>query len=94
MSADPLIQPSPDPPTGFTAHASGLVVPDAVARLRDTFMADEAKLLRRGTKLLEAHHVRMIAKCVKPKCSDPALAWVEVDGEKVLRCGCTDRYFR
>ena len=85
---------------GLTRRPSGLLVPEsavpAPARTREVWLREEAKLLRRLSRLLKAHHVRAVLLCDEPACREkPAItSQVEPDGTTVLVCGCKAREVR
>lgn len=86
-AADPV-------PTGFTPHASGLVVPADVARIREVWTNDERKQLARALGLCDQRQVLVGLKCGRPGCPDPMLRRVETPEGFSLRCGCVDRVIR
>lgn len=83
-----------DVPHGFSPHTSGLLVPEHAARTRQVWTKDDAKILTRAAKLLNARGVSHQMRCANTSCPDPQLTEVRLAGrDVVLRCGCTDRHF-
>lgn len=79
-------------PAGFAPHASGLLVPEPVARRREVWPRDEWKQVDRAAKVLNGHAIAVLMKCGIPGCPDPNLeARPNPDGTLALRCGCTER---
>lgn len=78
-------------PTGFAPHASGLVVPTEVARVREVWTNDERKLLARALGLCGAHQVLVGLQCGRPGCPEPIIRRVETPEGFALRCGCVER---
>lgn len=78
---------------GFGTHASGLLVPDHLARLREVITADEYKTLTRAiTKVLGPHAIKFLLICGHAGCSDTRIEKTRLaDGTVTLRCGCRDR---
>ena len=76
---------------GFHEHASGLVVPDAVARAREVWTKDELKLLLRALRLMNSRQVRVAFIC--EACKQPLQHEKMAEGTPRLRCACKDREF-
>ena len=87
---------SPVSTHGLTRRASGLLVPESVARTREVWMPEESKLLRRLDRLLRSHGVEAVLRCTAPECREkPAITTqVEPDGTTTLVCGCKKRELR
>ncbi len=85
---------------GLTRRVSGLLVPasavPAPELTREVWLREEAKLLRRLSKLLDAHGVKAVLCCAKPSCAGAPIIQREVrsDGVERLLCGCTARELR
>lgn len=87
--------PTTDP--GFHPHASGLLVPDDLARKRQVWTKDEGRLLDRLAKLLNERGMLLNLACQNPKCAQsrkPLERFRMANGDYVLRCECTDRVFQ
>lgn len=78
------------PRPAFSRHASGLLVPDAVARERQVWTTQERKLIDRVAKLLQARGVAMQMGC--RQCHQP-LEHVRTAAGFVMRCPHMDRVF-
>lgn len=77
---------------GYASHASGLLVPEAVARRRVVLPRSEWKQIDRAARVLNQHEIATIMRCGREGCPQPILSPVRRhDGSVVLRCGCTDR---
>lgn len=81
-------------PESFHEHASGLLVPDEVARVREAWTRDEWKVLERATKLLKARRIQIFLRCDEPACQKAPMTRVRsADGGITLRCEHKDRVF-
>lgn len=81
-------------PHGFHPHASGLIVPEALARVREVWTPAEFKILQRATKLLASYQVEVYFGCPEPDCKTQPLERVtNGDGGFTLRCAHKDRIF-
>ena len=82
-----------DVPAGFHEHASGLIVPDFLAREREVWTRADWKILERATKLVASRGLRMFLQCAEtPACRETPLArHREPDGGISLRCAHRDR---
>jgi hypothetical protein len=79
---------------GFREHASGLLVPSDISRVREVWTRDEWKLLERAAKLLTARGVELFLGCPEPGCKSAPIQRVRrADGGMTLRCAHKDREF-
>lgn len=80
-------------PVGFhRSSATGLLLPDDIAREREVWTRDEARLLERATRLLEARGLALYLRCAYPDCvQTPIERFRHGDGGLVLRCAHKDR---
>ena len=77
---------------GFARHASGLFVPDEVARPREVWTRDEWRVLERATTLLTARNILLYLRCALPACAEaPLERRRNPDGGLTLRCAHLDR---
>lgn len=82
-------------PTGFRAHASGLMVPDELSREREVWSKDEWNVLERATKLLASRGMTVFFGCSDPRCRQAPIERLRrTDGGITLRCAHKDREFR
>lgn len=74
----------------FKQHASGLYVPDAIARRRVVIPRAD---WRGADRMFRAFGAQVAFKCSNRQCSDPAVREIDpqADGSRVFRCSCTDR---
>lgn len=81
--------------TGYSPHASGLLVPDELARVRQVWTRDEWKTLNRATDLLNRKGIKALLKCEHPGCeTSPVEKLRRGDGGFILRCAHADRIFQ
>jgi hypothetical protein len=80
-------------PRGYRpSTGSGLLVPDAVSRIREVWTSDEWRLIDRAMRLLHSRSVKVTLTCKSDTCDDRAIqGTTEVSGDMRLRCGCKDR---
>lgn len=76
----------------FHEHASGLMVPENIARTRLVCTKDDWKRIDRAFEVFNRLGVRMQFKCEKSGCSQIVKSRTP-DGGTLLRCDCTDRVF-
>lgn len=75
----------------FAEHASGLVVPQDLARTRKVWTKQEGKILDRFVKLVKAKGLEFHLRCADPKCQTQPLEPKMLAGRQFrLRCRCTD----
>ncbi len=76
----------------FREHASGLVVPEEVSRTREVWTPEETRLLDRTIQMLKRKHLQWAIGCETCKPDQKAMTYARsVDGNRIARCGCTDR---
>ncbi len=80
---------------GFLPHASGLIVPESVARKRIVSMKVQHRALNACvSKVLGPLSLRFALGCMEDGCPSPEIVRVpQPDGGIILQCGCTDRVF-
>lgn len=80
-------------PKGYRrTSAAGLIVPADAVLEREVWTRDEARLLERATKLLEARGVALYLRCTHDDCADAPIARERAaDGGLHLRCAHKDR---
>lgn len=79
-------------PAGFRRKNGGLIVPEALSRVREVWVKDEWKLLERATKMLASHHVIVYLHCDFPTCqAEPLRPSRLPDGSFRLQCTHADR---
>lgn len=77
---------------GLSQHASGLYVPDALARRRVVIPKEDWRVLDRAIKVFVRLEMRIAFGCKNRACPAPSVERAtQVDGTPLLRCGCTDR---
>jgi hypothetical protein len=82
---------SPTAPAGFRPSGHGsLLIPLATERTREVWTEQERKALDRASLACGSHGIRMALTCTKPGCRG-GLMRLDVAGDDVLRCDCTDR---
>lgn len=76
--------------SAFSQHASGLLVPDALARRRVVIPKRDWK---GADRMFAFFNAQVAFRCKNTGCADPAIREIErqADGSRILRCGCTDR---
>lgn len=78
--------------SAFAEHASGLIVPQTLARRRIAIPREDWKHLDRAVKVFQRLEVAIAFQCKNKRCSDRNVVRLsQVDGTPLLRCGCTDR---
>ena len=82
-------------PAGFHPTADGLIVPDAVARTKETWTRDEARLVDRVLKLMRGRDLAVVLKCNTARCkgAEVTVHRDEPGDGYTWRCSCTDRVF-
>jgi hypothetical protein len=81
-------------PQGFRAAASGLLVPEELAREKTTFTWQQWRDLEKVTKMLEASGLTLQFKCTDPRCQrSPIQRLRTLDGGITFRCEHMDRSF-
>lgn len=78
--------------SAFAPHASGLIVPQALARRRIAIPREDWKHLDRAVKVFKRLEVAIAFQCKNKDCKDRNVQRLtDHGGAPVLRCGCTDR---
>src|SRR5205807_1921718 len=78
----------------FRAHASGLIVPEALSRIREVITKDEWKALSKAIqKVLGPRRIKFLFFCDHEGCSAPRVERIRTADGFVLRCGCRDRVY-
>jgi len=81
-----------DTRSGFHPHASGLLVPEDVAREREVWTRDEWKALEKVTKFLQGKGVELFMGCTHHDCKKLPIERIRrADGGLTLRCAHKDR---
>ena len=82
-------------PAGFRrAVGSGLILPEAISRVRQVWTKDEGRLLDRAFQLFTAKGMRAFLKCEDPACASAPIEKIRTpDGGVILRCAHSDRVF-
>jgi hypothetical protein len=84
-------------PAGFRrdANGAGLIVPEALSRIREVITKDEWKALDRAIrKVLGPREIAFRLECRHHGCPEPRIQRLPADdGGFVLRCGHADRVF-
>lgn len=92
MSDGPLFA-NPGVPAGFRT-VGGILVPEALERVRQVWTKDEWRLLDRATTLLNKRGIALQFQCLTPGCdAEPIERLRAPDGGIVLRCAHADRTF-
>lgn len=77
----------------FHEHASGLLVPNEIARERRVATKAEWRAYEAALKAYKRLGIRVQMACEKPGCS--RIRGIRAaDGGAILRCDCTDRVFQ
>ncbi len=79
-------------PHGYHPTASGLLVPEAHARVREVWTRDEWRILERATKFLSSKDLAIFLGCRASTCREaPLERRRNPDGGLTLRCDHKDR---
>lgn len=75
----------------FREHASGLIVPNEISRLREVMRVQDYRLLDRAAKAIAARGLSMYLGCQEPGCQGQPLERIRnSDGGITLRCAHRD----
>ena len=79
--------------TGYREHASGLLVPAELSRVREVWTKDEWRLINRAFKLLESRKVAIFLGCSETAaCKAAPIESIRQGGSTyLLRCAHKDR---
>lgn len=82
-------------PAGFRqSHASGLIVPEEIARERQVMTWQEWRDLEKVTKALAARGIVLQLKCSDPRCQrEPIVRHRTPEGGISFRCAHADRVY-
>jgi hypothetical protein len=71
----------------FREHASGLIVPEAISRVRDVFTDSESRTINRAVTLLNQHGIEVYFGCPLESCKKrPMEPRRLANGDFVLEC--------
>lgn len=74
-------------PAGFRENNAGILVPEALSRDQETWTDEEAKIVERATRIVNARGWFLTFTCPHERCrAQPVVEGHQVAGGQVLQC--------